>query len=84
MLHGDTFSLWRAFDLGSEQNYLSSPAKHEVQVRSEVAEEVLGAAEDGSVKVFTVAFIAISQPRNPRLTHTCNLGFVYEKGQGLK
>ena len=48
----------------------SSWCKHEVQVRAEVAEEVLGAAEDGSVKVFAVASSANFQRRNPRLIHT--------------
>ena len=43
----------------------------EVQVRAEVAEDVLGAAEYGSVKVLIVASIAIFQRRNPCLTHTC-------------
>ena len=32
---------------------------------------MLGAAEDGNVKAFAVASIAIFQRRNPRLTHTC-------------
>ena len=36
----------------------------------DVAEDVLGAAEDGSVKVLVVS-IAIFQQRNPRQTHAC-------------
>ena len=36
----------------------------------DVAEDVLGAAEDGSVKVF-ILLIVIFKRRNPRPTHAC-------------
>jgi len=39
-------------------------------VTQDVAEDVLGAAEDGSVKVFIMARV-IFQRRNPRPTHAC-------------
>ena len=38
-------------------------------VTQDVAEDVLGAAEDGSMKVL-ILHIAIFQRRNPRPTHT--------------
>ena len=39
-------------------------------VMQDVAEDVLGAAEDGSVKMFVEARV-IFQRRNPRPTHAC-------------
>ena len=39
-------------------------------VVQDVAEDMLGAAEDGGVKVFIMAR-AIFQRRNPGLTHAC-------------
>ena len=38
----------------------------------DVVEEVLGAAKDGSAKLFIAVSIVVFQRRNPRPTHACH------------